>query len=60
MANDMNPGDPRTKPELPEDWQQRALSIARQYGLPVPDSEAIGSPEEVERRLRHAEQEGGE
>lgn len=46
--------------QLPEEWQERARKAARQFKLPVPSNEEIGSPEQVEERLRQAEQEGGE
>ena len=60
MANETKNINPETQGQLPEEWQRRAREAASQYGLPMPTTEEIGSPQEVERRLRQAEQEGGE
>ena len=46
--------------QLTDEWQERALEASKQFNVPMPTNEAIGSPEEVEKRLRLAEQEGGE
>lgn len=60
MANETKNINSGTKEQLTEEWQERAREAAKQYGLPMPSIEEIGSPQEVERRLRQAEQEGGE
>ena len=60
MSNETKHVESKTQDQLPEEWQQRAREAASQYGLPMPSVEEIGSPQEVERRLRQAEQEGGE
>jgi hypothetical protein len=61
MANEKQSAGPETAPgQLTEDWEERARKAAREFGLPMPATEDIGSPEETEEQLRQAEQEGGE
>ena len=60
MANETKNINSGTQEQLTEEWQERAREAAKQFGLPMPSVEEIGSPQEVERRLRQAEQEGGE
>lgn len=49
-----------TQEQRPDEWPERAIEAAKQYNIPMPADEVIGSPEEVEQRLRWSEQEGGE
>ena len=47
-------------PQLPQEWQERAREAARRFNLPVPTDDADASPDELEQRLRQAEQGGGQ
>lgn len=60
MANKTKHIGSERQNQLPEEWQQRAREAAKNYNLPMPTTEEIGSSQEVERRLRQAEQEGGQ
>ena len=44
--------------QLPKEWQDQVHEAAKRFNLPIPTE--IDSPQEVEQRLRWAEQEGGE
>lgn len=49
-----------TQEQLSDEWQERARKAAKQFNVPMPTDEAIGTAEETEQRLRWSEQEGGE
>jgi hypothetical protein len=59
MSDERKRVNPESQGNLLADLQKRALEAASQYDLPM-SIEEIGSPQEVERRLRQAEQEGGQ
>ena len=46
--------------QLPQAWQERVIKAAEMYNLPIPSTANMGSPQEVEQRLRDSEQEGGQ
>ena len=49
-----------TQQQLPEEWQEKARKAAKQFKLPMPTDQEVGTAEEIEQQLRQAEQEGGE
>lgn len=50
----------RTQEQLPQEWQEKARKAAKQFNLPMPTDQELGTAQEVEERLRRSEQEGGE
>ena len=52
---------PNDQPDqLPVEWQQRAREAARQFKIPMPTEEDLGSRDEAEQHLRDYGQEGGQ
>ena len=49
-----------TKEQLPLEWQEKARKAAKQFNLPMPTDQELGTAQEAEERLRRSEQEGGE
>ena len=60
MKNRTKQVDNEVQENKTDDWTQRALEAARQTQLPDANFGEAISTQEIERRLRDAEQEGGE
>lgn len=61
MAKQTNNVDMETtEQQLSDEWQEKARKAAKQFKLPMPTEQEVGSAEEIEQQLRQAEQEGGE
>jgi len=61
MAKEIRHVNAGTKQDqLSEEWRKEALKVAKEYNLPLPTDQEIGTAEDAEQQLRWAEQDGGE